>query len=119
MTNGTVVILGSTGRNFGAGMSGGEAFVLDMEDHFLDRYNPGMIDPVHVLKGSPEEARLRALIETHVAETGSPYGHHVLDHWASALDHFWYIKPNTTPAKKNSQALMHVPKWASRIKKSA
>jgi len=40
MTNGTVVVLGPTGRNFGAGMSGGRAFVLDLHDTFLDRYNP-------------------------------------------------------------------------------
>ncbi len=72
MTNGTVVVLGSTGRNFGAGMSGGEAFILDVADHFLDRYNPGMIEPERLAAGSPEEARLRALIEAHVRETGSP-----------------------------------------------
>jgi glutamate synthase domain-containing protein 3 len=114
MTNGTVVILGSTGRNFGAGMSGGEAFVLDIHDKFLDRYNPGMIEPERVTAGSPEDVRLHSLVETHVAETGSPYGQHLLDHWAEARECFWYLRPNTTPAFKNSQALVHVPNWSVR-----
>ena len=114
MTNGTVVILGSTGRNFGAGMSGGSAFVLDVEDSFLDRYNAGMIEPQRVTSGSAEEARLRGLIEEHVEQTGSAWGRHVLAHWDEALDCFWHVMPNTTPAVRNSQALMHVPNWSTR-----
>lgn len=89
MTNGTVVVLGTTGRNFGAGMSGGEAFILDLTDNFLDRYNPGMIEPERLTAGSAEELRVRALVEEHVKETGSPYGKHVLDHWAEAVEAFW------------------------------
>ena len=115
MTNGTVVVLGSTGRNFGAGMSGGEAFVLDLDDSFLDRYNPGMIEPARVgPPGSPEEARLRSLVEEHVRETGSPFGRHLLAHWHEAHDFFWHVVPNATPAVRNSQALVHVPNWSSR-----
>jgi glutamate synthase domain-containing protein 3 len=116
MTNGTVVILGTTGRNFGAGMSGGEAFVLDLADTFLDRYNPGMIDPERVAAGSPEEVKVKGLVEEHVRETGSPLGHHILDHWAEARECFWYVKPNTTPVKKDSQALVHVPNWSARAR---
>ena len=105
MTNGVVVVLGTVGRNFGAGMSGGEAFVLDLQDAFLDAYNPGMIEPERVVAGSPEDARLRSLVEAHVAETGSAYGAHVLAHWDDALDFFWRCQPNTTPVSRNSQAV--------------
>ena len=45
MTNGTVVVLGATGKNFGAGMTGGVAYVLDVEEEFLGRYNPQLITP--------------------------------------------------------------------------
>jgi glutamate synthase domain-containing protein 3 len=114
MTNGTVVILGSTGRNFGAGMSGGEAFVLDLEDTLLDRYNGGMIEPSRVAAGSEEEGRLRSLVAEHVAETGSGWGRHVLAHWDEARDYFWRVLPNATPANKSSQALVHVPNWSVR-----
>jgi glutamate synthase domain-containing protein 3 len=114
MTNGTVVVLGATGRNFAAGMSGGEAFVLDVADAFLDAYNPGMVEATRVEKGSAAEARLLALLREHVAETGSGYGRHVLAHWAEARDIFWHVLPNRTPAKANSQALLHVPSWTSR-----
>ena len=119
MTNGTVVVLGSTGRNFGAGMSGGEAFVLDISDTFQDRYNSGMIEVLRVGVGSPEEARVRALVVEHVRETGSAYGAHVLAHWDEARDLLWRVKPNATPIKKDSQALMHVPNWSSRANKEA
>ena len=114
MTNGTVVVLGETGRNFAAGMSGGEAFVLDVADSFLDRYNPGMVEVTRVERGSEEERRLQALVAEHVAETASAYGRHVLEHWAEARDLFWRVLPNRTPAKADSQALMHVPRWNSR-----
>ena len=114
MTNGTVVVLGATGRNFAAGMSGGEAFVLDVADAFLDAYNPGMVEALRVERGSPAEARLLALVREHVAETGSAYGRHVLAHWSEARDFFWRVVPNLTPAKANSQALLHVPSWSVR-----
>jgi glutamate synthase (ferredoxin) len=118
MTNGTVVVLGTTGRNFGAGMSGGEAFVLDVHDTFLDRYNQGMIEARRIQENSPQEAKLKALIEEHVAETDSVYGREILTHWAEAREYFWYIVPNTVPKVKDSQALVHVPQWSKRSTKA-
>ena len=119
MTNGVVVILGSVGRNFAAGMSGGEAFVLDVNDTFLDNLNPGYVEVARVTAGSATDARLRAIIETHVAETGSRYGAHVLRNWAEARDHVWHVVPNTTPLESRSQALVHVPRWSRRLKEPA
>ena len=118
MTNGTVVVLGAVGRNFGAGMSGGRAFVLDLNDTFLDKYNPGMVEPLRIGEGSAEEREVRGLIEEHVRETGSSLGAHLLAHWSDAREHMWHVAPNTTPLKERSQALAHVPLW-SRSKRGA
>ena len=114
MTNGCVVVLGSVGRNFGAGLSGGEAFVLDVSDTFLDRYNPGMIEARRLELGGADEVRLRALVEEHVRETSSAYGAHVLAHWDEARELFWHVVPNTTPMKRDSQEMVHVPNWSRR-----
>lgn len=115
MTNGRVVVLGSVGPNFGAGMSGGEAFVLDVEDHFLDRYNPQMVDPARVTLGSPEDAVLRGLVESHAEATDSPLARGILERWEHVLPLFWRVIPNTTPAaKRDSQAMIHVPQWTPR-----
>ena len=114
MTNGTVVVLGSAGRNFAAGMSGGEAYVLDVADTFLDRVNTGMVETLRVVAGSAEDAKLRGIIEEHVRETASPYGRHLLTHWAEALECFWRLVPNATPLEARSQALVHVPSWSER-----
>jgi glutamate synthase (NADPH/NADH) large chain len=114
MTNGTVLVLGSTGRNFAAGMSGGKAFCFDLHDTLLDRYNPGMVELSRVAQGSADEAELRALIEEHVRETESARGAHVLHHWEDALAKMWKITPNVTPANQRSQSLQHVPLWTPR-----
>lgn len=83
-------------------------------DTLLDVYNHDMIAPQRVAAGSAEETRLRTLVEQHVAETGSPYGTHVLRFWPQARDFFWHLVPNTTPLRPDSQALMHVPNWSTR-----
>ncbi len=119
MTNGTVVVLGSTGRNFAAGMSGGEAFVLDTADAFLDRYNPGMVEPVRLVPGSLDAVRLKEIVTEHVNETSSPYGAHVLQHWNEALSFWWCIRPNSTPLDSKSQQLQHVPLWTGRARPRA
>ena len=74
-----------------------------------------MIEAGRVAAGSPEEARLRSLVEEHVRETGSAYGSHVLAHWDEARDLFWHVVPNTTPLKRDSQAMLHVPNWSRRL----
>ena len=81
MTGGVVVCLGDTGRNFGAGMSGGEAYIYDPESVFPARCNMGMVSLEAVLRGGADEERLKTLIERHVTETGSEKGRCILDAW--------------------------------------
>jgi glutamate synthase (NADPH/NADH) large chain len=95
MTGGVVCVLGRTGVNFGAGFTGGFAYVLDLERDFVDRYNHDLID-IH--RVSPEGMgthvqHLRALIETHVAETGSLWGSELLNDFRSYIGRFWMVKP--------------------------
>ncbi len=95
MTGGVVAVLGDTGVNFGAGMTGGFAYVLDLENGFADRYNHELID-IHRLGGERTEAHrvhLRAMIEEFVNETGSPWGRHLLDNFADMIEKFWLVKP--------------------------
>ncbi len=81
MTGGHVVVLGPTGRNFGAGMSGGTAYVFDPARTFHRRYNPGMVD-VEALTAD-DETWLRAVVARHHQETGSPLAGRLLDAWAA------------------------------------
>jgi glutamate synthase domain-containing protein 3 len=93
MTGGVAVILGETGRNFGAGMSGGVAYVYDPGEIFEDRLNPHMVRLDRVAGGIDEEL-LKALVERHAALTGSPLGHALLDDWSGALAAFWKVSPH-------------------------
>ncbi len=95
MTGGVVCVLGRTGVNFGAGFTGGFAYVLDMERDFVDRYNHDLID-IH--RVSPEGMgthvqHLRGLIEQHVEETGSVWGAQLLNDFRTYIGRFWVVKP--------------------------
>jgi glutamate synthase (NADPH/NADH) large chain len=95
MTGGVVCVLGRTGVNFGAGFTGGFAYVLDMERDFVDRYNHQLID-IH--RVSPEGMgthvqHLRGLIEQHVEATGSVWGAQLLNDFRSYIGKFWVVKP--------------------------
>jgi glutamate synthase (NADPH) large chain len=95
MTGGVVCVLGRTGVNFGAGFTGGFAYVLDMERDFVDRYNHDLID-IH--RVSPEGMgthvqHLRGLIEQHVEATGSVWGAQLLNDFRSYIGKFWVVKP--------------------------
>jgi glutamate synthase (NADPH/NADH) large chain len=95
MTDGVVVVLGRTGVNFGAGMTGGFAYVLDIERDFVDRYNHELID-IHRISPESMEAHLhhlRALIVQHVAATGSEWGELILEDYRTFLPKFWVVKP--------------------------
>ncbi len=95
MTDGVVVVLGRTGVNFGAGFTGGFAYVLDLERDFVDRYNHELID-IHRISPEIMEAHLhhlRALVEEHVALTGSEWGSEILEDFRSFLPKFWVVKP--------------------------
>jgi len=91
MTGGRVVVLGRTGRNFGAGMSGGVAFVLDEAGDFRALVNPEMVD-VDPLDDDDVEW-LQDRIERHVAETQSAVGRRLLDDWQAASGRFKKVMP--------------------------
>ncbi len=91
MTGGRVVILGRTGRNFAAGMSGGIAYVLDPSGTFARRCNPGMVD-LETLDDEDDEL-VRRLIRRHVDHTASANGQGVLDGWSTARSAFVKVMP--------------------------
>jgi glutamate synthase domain-containing protein 3 len=108
MTGGTVAVLGHTGRNFAAGMSGGIAYVLDLEGDFARRCNAAMVDLEPVLTeseqqgklgreywhhGEADEAILRRVIESHAKYTGSKRAQQILDKWASYRSRFVKVFP--------------------------
>jgi glutamate synthase domain-containing protein 3 len=92
MTGGRVVILGRTGRNFAAGMSGGIAYVWDVDGNFLQNCNLGMVDLEKVQ--TPEDtAELKRLITAHERYTGSTVAQRVLAAWDQALGQFVKVMP--------------------------
>ncbi|MEW5960854.1 MAG: hypothetical protein AB1801_24275, partial [Chloroflexota bacterium] len=95
MSGGMVVVLGRTGANFGAGMSGGLAFVLDEGHHLPQHFNPDMVQLVRVTTQAEVEL-LRHLITRHVRLTGSAHGQAILDNWATRLGLFWKVAPKGT-----------------------
>jgi glutamate synthase domain-containing protein 3 len=109
MTGGTIVVLGTTGRNFAAGMSGGIAYVFDPDGDFQQRCNTSMVtleklaseaeqeakldrDLWHM--GRTDEAFLRELIENHAKLTGSKRAEVILANWAEAREQFVKVFPN-------------------------
>jgi glutamate synthase domain-containing protein 3 len=114
MTGGTVAVLGKTGRNFAAGMSGGIAYVYDEDGQFARRCNTAMValDPVltaaeqaakldralwHRVGGGEaeaDEALLKRLIEDHHRWTGSLRAREILDQWAEARGRFVKVFPS-------------------------
>ena len=84
MTNGLVVILGLTGKNFGAGMSGGVAYVLDEDGQFQSRLNPEMVVALPVARDH-DIAEVKKLIESHATNTGSLRAKELLSDWDSTL----------------------------------
>ena len=92
MTRGRVVVLGPTGRNFAAGMSGGEAYVLDEHGLFRDLCNPDMIFMEELVEDA-DIAAVRRLIEDHLAYTGSANAKRVLENWDEMLPKFVKVMP--------------------------
>jgi glutamate synthase (NADPH/NADH) large chain/glutamate synthase (ferredoxin) len=92
MTGGMVVVLGQTGRNFAAGMSGGLAFVLDEDDEFRGKVNPAMLDQLEALDDIDAE-NLRSLVAEHAERTGSPVAQRVLDDFDELRESFVKIFP--------------------------
>jgi len=92
MTGGRVVILGPTGRNFAAGMSGGVAYVLDEKGDFPSRVNGQMVG-IEKLEDAAEIAEVRKLVENHLTYTKSARAKAVLDNWAHSVAKFVKIMP--------------------------
>jgi glutamate synthase (NADPH) large chain len=94
MTNGRVVVIGSTGRNFAAGMSGGRAFVYDDQGDFSTRRcNRASVD-LEPLVHDDDVAEVKSLLERHRDLTGSPRAAWILEHWADAQDRFVKVFPH-------------------------
>ncbi|MCP5031156.1 MAG: glutamate synthase large subunit [Actinomycetia bacterium] len=91
MTGGVAVVLGPTGRNFGAGMSGGVAYVLDEDRTFPQRVNPEMVELEDL--GADDDARLHLLVTRHLEETGSAVAKRLLADWSMSLNMFVKIMP--------------------------
>ena len=109
MTGGTVVVLGRTGRNFAAGMSGGVAYVFDEDGAFAERCNLSMVSLEKVLTtavqsktqptglwhhGKTDEEQLKEMLESHHKWTGSKRARELLDNWEHALKRFVKVFPN-------------------------
>ena len=92
MTGGRVAILGSVGKNFAAGMSGGIAYVLDQDNTLYRKINKGMVNMVHVTS-KYDILELQGMIEEHVKHTGSEIGQEILDHFKEYLPKFKKVIP--------------------------
>ncbi len=95
MTGGIVVILGNTGFNFGAGMTGGLAFVYDPEKAFVDKMNQELIEAVRIDTDDTERERLylKRLLHDYINETESLKAQSVLENYRSEIRNFWMVKP--------------------------
>ena len=98
MTAGTVVVLGRTGRNFGAGMTNGVAYVLDEDGSFGERCHAEFVGLERLTEPEDQE-RVQSLIQKHVELTGSPRGREILDRWSAYLPSFWKVVPHVEPVE--------------------
>ena len=106
MTGGTVAVLGLTGRNFAAGMSGGIAYVYDVDGQFAQRCNPAMVALEKLLpadrqdddgsrhQGEADETQLKRMVEKHAALTGSPRAKALLADWPNVCNKFVKVFPH-------------------------
>ncbi|MEX2373855.1 MAG: glutamate synthase-related protein, partial [Dehalococcoidia bacterium] len=105
MTDGVVVVLGDTGRNFGAGMSNGVAYILDERGDFRSRVNQELVGLSQVTE--PEDIELlEALIRRHVEVTGSHRAQEILREWRMALPRFWKVAPRVSPTEEGAQTVV-------------
>ena len=122
MTNGTVVVLGATGRNFGAGMTGGTAYVLDLNDAFEGLYNPQLI---RLDRFNDEDARaVKALIYQHLEATESVRAQEIMADWPRFQAKFWKAPPRPPaqpagPAAVAAKAPATVPPAAQEVMTAA
>ncbi len=130
MTKGTVVVLGATGRNFAAGMSGGIAYVFDEHGDFAAKCNAAMCDLESVLPsaqqeetvdetiwhlGETDEFLLRGLIESHFRYTGSLRARMLLDNWPGMRTRFVKVFPHEYRRALKELAAKHQPASPERL----
>jgi len=112
MTGGVVVVLGRTGWNFAAGMSGGIAFVFDKERRFGDRLNRGSVG-LEPMVDQSDIWLVQGMIEDHVRHTGSSHARRILDNWELMIPHFVKVMPveyrRVLEARKTSGATPSPP----------
>ena len=111
MTGGLITVLGKTGYNFGAGMTGGFAYVLDQDNTFFDRYNNELVELERINAEDMEAYRnhLVGVITEFVAETGSDWGQHILDNFADFCGKFWLVKPKAASLQQLLNSIRHRP----------
>lgn len=105
MTGGVVVVLGKTGRNFAAGMSGGLAFVYDIDGDFKDNCNHEMVDLVPIVDYK-DIATISNLVNRHVLYTGSTVAENIVNDFSTALSHFKRCSPRITDEYSKQNALL-------------
>ncbi|ARS47399.1 MULTISPECIES: glutamate synthase large subunit [Pseudomonadaceae] len=101
MTGGFVCVLGKTGYNFGSGMTGGFAYVLDMDNGFYDRVNHELVEIQRINNEAMEAYRshLESVLAEYVEETGSEWGQNLLENLDDYLRKFWLVKPKAASLK--------------------
>jgi len=99
MTGGVVTILGETGINFGAGMTGGFAYVFDEQEDFDDKINPELVDVLPMKEQDLLKEHLRGIISAHYTETESSRAEMILEDFASYCDRFKLVKPKGMSAE--------------------
>ncbi|MBF2003453.1 MAG: glutamate synthase large subunit [Synechococcales cyanobacterium M58_A2018_015] len=92
MTGGVIVVLGRSGRNVGAGMTGGLAYFLDEDGSFPTKVNPEIVKVQRVVTPAGEQ-QLKELIQLHADRTGSPKAKQILARWSEVLPLFWQVVP--------------------------
>jgi glutamate synthase (NADPH/NADH) large chain len=107
MTGGIVVILGRTGANFAAGMTGGQAFVLDMNDNFERRCNPAQVNirALDTAEDGRDRETLVSLIESHVRHTGSVWGTRIIENFEHFMFNFRVVEPKQENVSKAALAV--------------
>ena len=93
MTGGRVAVLGPTGFNFAAGMTGGLAYILDESGEFDRRCNLESVDLESIPEGSQSAAELQAILRDYLLSTGSATARHILDNWRNFLPKFVKVFP--------------------------
>jgi glutamate synthase (NADPH/NADH) large chain len=106
MTGGIVVILGRTGGNFGAGMTGGIAFVFDEGHNFIENVNRELVEAVRIDTDEGDEARhyLKRLLKDYINETGSSKARMIMENFRTEIRNFWLVRPkNLTKLPLNQE----------------